>query len=235
VAAPRISVVIPVFDGERFLGEAIESVLAQTLAPAEVIVVDDGSSDASAAVGESFGPPARVIRARHRGVSEARNTGVTESAGELIAFLDADDLMKPDRLERQAAVLGEPPGADFVLGRAEVLLEEGVEPPEFITAKLAPVAEGRDQYWAMTLLTRRDAFDRVGPFDPEMRLGQDSDWLMRAFEAGLSHALVEEPVILRRFHGANATYDTSGSQRATFEILRRRAARHRGRGGARQG
>jgi len=90
--------------------------------------------------------------------------------------------MKLYRLEHQVAALEKPPGADFVLGRAEVRVEDGLELPAFTAAKLAPVAEGRGDYWAMTLLTRREAFDRVGPFEPGMHIGQDGDWLMRAFE-----------------------------------------------------
>jgi glycosyltransferase involved in cell wall biosynthesis len=226
-----ISVVIPVFNAERFLAEAIGSVLAQSRPPFELIVVDDGSTDGSAAVAERF-PEVTLIRAEHRGVSVARNTGVEHSTGDLIAFLDADDLMKPDRLERQAAVLAQRPDLDFVLGRAELIVEDGVELPEFITAKLAPMAgDDHDPYYAMTVLIRREAFDRVGPFDPGLRLGQDGDWLMRAFDAGLSCEFMEVPVTVRRFHGANATYDTAGARRASFEILKRRAARHRARSG----
>jgi glycosyltransferase involved in cell wall biosynthesis len=222
-----ISVVIAVFEGERFLAEAVESVLAQTLAPDEVIVVDDGSSDRSAAVAASFGAPVRLIRTAHRGVSAARNTGVAESTGGLIGFLDADDMMKPDRLERQAAVLAERAELDLVLGRGEVIAEKGVELPELITATRAPIAADREPYYAMTLLARRRAFDLVGPFDPELRLAEDGDWLMRAFDAGLAYDVMEEPLTVRRFHGANASYDTAGARRANFEILRRRATRHR--------
>jgi glycosyltransferase involved in cell wall biosynthesis len=222
----RISVVIPVFNGERFLGQAIESVLAQTLPAADVIVVDDGSTDGSAAVAESFGP-VRLVRIAHQGAATARNSGVAHSSGELIAFLDADDLMKPDRLERQLAAIEQPPGADFVLGRGEVQVVDGAEPPEAAAAKLAPIAEGSPEYLSMTLLTTRDAFDRVGPFEPGMRFGEDGDWVMRAFEMGLPHALLDEPLIVRRFHADNVTHDTAGARRAIFEILKRRAARHR--------
>jgi glycosyltransferase involved in cell wall biosynthesis len=222
-------VVIPVFNGERFVGEAIESCLAQTLAPAEVIVVDDGSTDASAKVAESFGPPVQPIRMPHRGASEARNTGVARSSGELIAFLDADDLMKPDRLERQVAAIEQPPGAEFVLGRGQAQMVGGAEAPEAVAARLAPIAEGSPEYLAMSLLTTRDAFDRVGPFEPGLRFGEDGDWIMRAFEMGLPHALLDEPLIVRRFHGGNVTSDSEGARRGNFEILKRRAARHRAR------
>src|SRR4051795_5122495 len=129
MAAASIAVVIPVYNGERFLRDAIESVLAQSLPAAEVVVVDDGSSDRSAAVAEGFGPPVRVLRKPHRGVSAARNVGVEHSRSDLIAFLDADDRMKPDRLERQAAALAEAPAPAIALGREEVRSDPGLEPP----------------------------------------------------------------------------------------------------------
>jgi glycosyltransferase involved in cell wall biosynthesis len=227
VDAQAVSVVIPVHDGERLLADAIASALGQGHAPLEVIVVDDASTDGSAGLARSFGPPVRVITSPARGVSAARNEGVKEARGELIAFLDADDLMKPDRLERQVAALAAEPGADFVLGREEVATLGGEELPEFLTDTLAPVAEGREPYPSMTMLVRREAFERVGGFDPGLRLSEDADFVLRAFEAGLKPALVDAPVIVRRFHGANASYDTAGARRAKFEVLRRRAARHR--------
>jgi glycosyltransferase involved in cell wall biosynthesis len=226
VVAASISVVIPVYDGERFLGEAIESVLAQSLPAAEVVVVDDGSSDRSAAVAEEFGPPVRVLRKPHRGVSAARNAGVAESGAELIAFLDADDRMKPDRLERQAAALAEAPAPAIALGREEVLSDPGLEPPPQLD-------EGRryaNPYTPMTLLAPRDAFDQVGPFDETMRMGQDTDWLLRALEAGFRPVLMEEALIVRRFHGGNLSYDWEGYRKAMWSILRRRAARQRAAG-----
>jgi len=98
----RISVVIPVFNGERFLGEAIRSALSQTLPPHEVLVIDDGSTDGSAGLAESFGPPVRVIRQENRGEAAARNHGIEAAEGDWIAFLDSDDVWKPEKLALQA-------------------------------------------------------------------------------------------------------------------------------------
>lgn len=97
---PAISVVIPCYNAASFLGETLRSVLAQTQPPREVIVVDDGSTDDSARIAESFGPPVRVLRQANGGAAVARNTGVTAATGDWIAFLDADDLWHPQRLER---------------------------------------------------------------------------------------------------------------------------------------
>jgi len=217
-----ISVVMPVFNGEPFIAEAIESVLAQSRPASELIVVDDGSTDGSAAEVERFGE-VKLIRTENRGPAAARNTGVAESSGDLITFLDADDLMKPDRLERQAAALEGDPSAGFALGRGDVVMEPGVEPPAWLE-------EEKRAYMQMSLFTTKDAFERVGPFDEELRLGDDTDWLFRAFEAGLRPALVPEPVIVRRYHGRNISSDPRAMREAQFKLLRRRVARKRATG-----
>lgn len=96
-----VSVVIPCYNGARFLAETLTSVSRQTSPPLEVIVIDDGSTDDSAAIAESFGPPVRVIRQHNQGESVARNRGIDEARGDWIALLDADDLWEPTKLERQ--------------------------------------------------------------------------------------------------------------------------------------
>ncbi len=129
------SVVIPVFNGARYLGEAVASVLAQTYRPVEVIVVDDGLTDGSAAVARSF-RAVRVLEQERGGPAVARNAGAAAATGEFLAFHDADDLLPPDKLERQIGHLLEHPEVGCVLGRQELMLEPGVEMPEW--AKLAP-------------------------------------------------------------------------------------------------
>ncbi|MGL6097742.1 MAG: glycosyltransferase family 2 protein, partial [Fimbriiglobus sp.] len=102
---PTVSVVIPCYNGAEFLPETLRSVLAQTVPVHEILVIDDGSTDDSAAVAEGFGPPVRVIRQPNQGESVARNRGIDEATGEWVAFLDADDLWEPTKTERQLAVL----------------------------------------------------------------------------------------------------------------------------------
>ncbi|MEX1027955.1 MAG: glycosyltransferase [Candidatus Paceibacterota bacterium] len=101
-----VSVVIPCYNGARFLKETLASVLAQSHRPLEVLVVDDGSTDGSAEIAEAFPDPVRVLRQSNRGESVARNRGMNEATGEWIAFLDADDVWKPEKLKRQLAVAG---------------------------------------------------------------------------------------------------------------------------------
>ena len=218
--------VIPVFDGERLLPEAIESALSQSLPPAEVVVVDDGSTDDGAKVAESFGTPMRVIRRPHRGVAAARNAGIAEARGDFIALLDADDLMKPGRLERQVGALGQATSPALTLGRAEVTGVGDYAPPPWLEWAYA----NSDRYTPASMTATRSAFELVGPYDETMRRGSDTDWLLRALEAGLRPVLIEEDVIVRRFHGDNLSYGYDGYRTAMFGLLRRRAARQRAHG-----
>ncbi len=104
-ASPSISIIIPCYNGAKYLRETLDSVVAQTLPALEVLVVDDGSTDDSAAIAESFGPPVRVIRQPNQGESVARNRGIDEAKGEWVAFLDADDLWRPEKLAVQAKLM----------------------------------------------------------------------------------------------------------------------------------
>lgn len=117
-AGTAISIVTPCYNGARFLRETIESVLKQTRPPLEMIVVDDGSTDDSAAIAESYGPPVRVIRQKNQGESVARNRGIAEAKGDYLLFLDADDMLAPEALERLAEAAGAAPGAVVLMGSA---------------------------------------------------------------------------------------------------------------------
>src|SRR6476469_5199531 len=131
VSRPLVSVVIPAFDAERFLGEAIESVLAQTYAPVETIVVDDGSSDGTVAVASAYAE-VTVVEQPNGGPAAARNRGFAASRGELIAFHDSDDAMTPDKLEVQAGLLIDRPEVGCVLAEQELLIEPGAELPFWV-------------------------------------------------------------------------------------------------------
>lgn len=111
---PTVSVVIPVWNAARYLPQTLQSVLRQTRPPEEIVVVDDGSTDESAAVAEKFGTGVRVLRQDNRGESAARNRGIEAAQGDWIAFLDADDLWHPEKLARQLAAIQADPAVDCV-------------------------------------------------------------------------------------------------------------------------
>ena len=116
MSAPRVSVVIPAFNAKKWIAEAIDSVLAQSFEGYEIVIVDDGSTDATeqALGGLIRAKQIRYFRQEQRGVSAARNRGVDESRGQLIAFLDADDLFHPEKLRKQVALFDQQPDLGFV-------------------------------------------------------------------------------------------------------------------------
>lgn len=196
----RISVVIPAYNRERYLGEAIESVLAQGHPKTEVIVADDGSTDGTAAVAAGFAEVA-CVRLPHRGAAAARNAGVAAARGEFLAFLDSDDLWAPGKLARQVAVLDAFPGVDLVFG----LMDQFVSPELTREAAedLTPATGPQPGYVAGSMLARRAAFAGVGVFDESLRVGEFVDWLARANERGVRSEVVQEVLLHRRLHDGN--------------------------------
>jgi glycosyltransferase involved in cell wall biosynthesis len=240
---PLVSVIMPVFDRERFVGEAIDSVLAQTYPRIETIVVDDGSSDASAEVAESRG--VTVLRREHEGVSAARNAGVAAATGELIAFLDSDDLWPRDRVAVQVACFRERPELNVLVAYARIFLEPGEPRPEWIdedwiaSLRIEPLEgvapepgiSGAVQS-PMTMMARAHVFDAIGGFDTSYSIGEDVDWLMRASDAGFGHEVLPHVVLHYRFHSGNTTYRIEESEREKFRLIRESLARKRDRRGA---
>jgi glycosyltransferase involved in cell wall biosynthesis len=190
-----VSVVVAVRDSERFLGEAIESILAQDYEPLELIVVDDGSTDGTAEVARSYLPAVRVVSQAPLGVGAALNTGIGRAQGPLLAFLDADDVWLPGKLAVQTAALRERPDVDVVFAHVE----------QFFDADPGAAAIAAQPGWAkQTMLIRRAAFDRVGPFSTELRLGDFIDWWARATELGLTSLMLPDLCARRRLHDDNS-------------------------------
>ncbi len=196
-----VSVVIPVRDGETHLRECIESVLGQTLPPAEILVVDDGSVDGTAELASSFGPPVRLLRQERGGPARARNTGVQAATCRCLAFIDADDVWEPGKLALQAPRLGEAFGLRAVFGHIQHF-----HSPETDAAFRAAYACPPDPIpglHAGTMLIGREDFLRVGLFDESIHYGEFLDWHARAAEAGLNSVMLPEVVMRRRIHPSN--------------------------------
>ena len=208
-AAP-VAVVIPAYRSAGTLGECLESVLGQSLPPAEIVVVDDGSPDDIAGVVAPFRDRVRCIRQENRGPGAARNRGVEETAAPLLAFLDADDVWLPRRLERTWAALEEQPAADLVFADAwdwdgEVRSGSRFEanpPPAgaigveaLVRANFIPI---------LTVLMRREAFLRAGGFDPDRSFlaVEDYDLWLRVLLTGEAFCLREKVALYRRAPGS---------------------------------
>jgi glycosyltransferase involved in cell wall biosynthesis len=195
-----ISVVIPVYNGERFLAAALESVFAQTTLPAEVVVVDDGSTDASVAVARTF-PGVTLLELPHRGVSAARNAAVSRASGGYLAFLDADDIWAATKLERQLELARQNPSAGIIMARQGYRFE-GPVPPWF----RGPTDGGSEPgFMPSAWFLPKETWHRVGPFDETMTHSEDTDWLARATDLGIRSAMVEEMLVIHRIHDQNAS------------------------------
>jgi glycosyltransferase involved in cell wall biosynthesis len=212
-----ISVIIPAHNAANFLAEAIESVLAQTATePKEIVVCDDGSTDETEAVCRQYQD--RIVYLRNPkswGANHARNAAVKASNGQLLAFLDSDDLWLPDKLEQQLQVLRESTAPSIVFGECQEFDENGPR-GEFQPCCLT----------SLCLLSRED-FDRVGPFDESLRLGDFAEWLSRAQELGLE--LLRPPIqaTRRRHHSSNSGKRLRNHRNDYLEVVRRRLARKR--------
>ena len=229
MSGPLISIVITVYDQAAYLEDAIESVLAQSYEPVELVVVDDASTDEGGAVAERFADRAIVLhQAERSGIGGARNAGVAAATGSHLGFLDADDRFPPERLDRMASVLEREPGIDAVFGQVTEFVSpelseaerSALRPPhERITGRLAPA-----------MLVRRAAFDAIGPFDPTLRVGVGLDWFARAHDQGLHSVVLADIVYERRLHLANnglREHDRKAEYAAVLKasIDRRRAQR----------
>lgn len=199
MTAPGVSVVIPAFDAEDYLGEAIESVLHQTRPPLEVIVIDDGSSDRTSDIARGFGDPVTCICQPRSGASAATNRGVEASHGEQLAFLDADDLWTPDKLALQAQALERTPTLDMVFGHVQQFHSPGDGP-----GRVALEANPVPGICRGAMLIRRQAFMRAGPLATRWALGEFVEWYARALDAGLTGVVLPEVVMHRRLHATNS-------------------------------
>ena len=177
ISSAEVSVVVPAYNAARYVVDAVASVLAQTAPPGEVIVVDDGSTDDTAAVLAPFGDSVRLVRQPHTGYAAAMNRGVAAASGSLLAFQDADDLWLPEKLERQVAALAADAELDAVFGRLEAFVSPDLSPAQAERFRVPPVMPS---YQLQSMLIRRTAFDRVGALDPAVGTSGAIDWISRA-------------------------------------------------------
>lgn len=217
-----ISAIIPVYNGAAYLAAAIDSVFDQSCPPTELIVVDDGSTDDSAAIAERFGGRLILVQQANAGPAAARNVGLAQARGDYVAFLDADDIWFPDTLAIQTAhlaALGEP---RIGWGRSVRTLEPGVAEPSHAGWK-----EAQYVLSVSSMLFPRAAFDRVGIFDPSFRMGEDLDLLIRMHDAGITFAQHPGLVCRRRLHANNLSRDEQAITFGHFMAVKRSFDRRR--------
>ena len=221
---PLVSIVIPVYNGENYLKEAIDSALAQTYAPIEVLVINDGSTDKTEEIALSYGDKVRYFLKENGGVSTALNLGIANMRGAYFSWLSHDDLYTPEKIELEIAALSDAP-TRTVYSDYAVIDKAGATIATMNIAKKYPDADFtiglfpilRQVLNGCSLLIHKSHFDRVGMFDERLRVTQDYDLWFKMLR-GTELVYVNEPLVMQREHGAQATHNYERNRAESDEL-----------------
>ncbi len=223
---PRVSVILVVKNGERFLSESIESVLNSGYANLEIIVIDGDSTDRTPVIARSF-DAVRYFRQGKPGLAQAYNEGLQASTGEFIAFQSADDLWQPRKLSVQVAYLQRHPETLYVVCKFKFFLEAGCDiPPGFRKRLLDTEQVG---WIPETFVGRKTFFDRVGLFDARYKVAGDLDLFARANDLKIPVGIIEDVLLLKRVHRTNTSLTARENETDLLHAVKRSIDRKRGR------
>ncbi len=197
----NISVIIPVYNGELYLADAIESVLAQSFQPLEIIVIDDGSTDNSQSIAKRYQPMVRYLYQNNRGTAAARNLGINTARGNFLAFLDQDDVWESQKLELQINTFQKNNKLDMVFGQVQQFFSPELQ--DEIKLKIYCPDHPEPGYLPSAMLIKRDSFFQIGLFETEWQIGEWTNWYIRAKEAGLKTEVLSDVLVKRRIHSEN--------------------------------
>lgn len=225
-----MTVVIPVYNMEKYVEEAVESVLRQTFRDFEVVVVDDGSTDRTPEVLRRYGSEIRVIRQMNAGGAAALNAGISEARGTWMAWLSADDVWEPRKLEREVEFISSHPEVALVYtdytyidARGRYLSREHFPCPQGRTAVILKLIRRCFINGSSTLI-RRDVFEQIGMYDEADRLTPDWDlWLRIALRYPIAH--VPEPLVRYRIHGEQTSTRSDRMERSAKRVVSRNVRR----------
>ena len=204
VSLPSLSTIIPVFNGEKFLAMAIDSVLDQTYSNIECVVVNDGSTDGTATIARSYGKRIRYVDKPNRGVSSARNAGIEASAGQLIAFLDADDMWVPNKIERQVDLFLKNQNVGLIYSSVLIVDENGSVLDEIRNQFKDDILKRillleTPSFLTMTGVVPKSVLDDIGMFDERLSTSADADLACR-ISLKYKTLAMDEPLALYRQH-----------------------------------
>jgi glycosyltransferase involved in cell wall biosynthesis len=226
--ANSVSVIVPVFNGERYIREALQSILAQEYDPLEILVVDDGSADNIATILPEEFPSVRYHHQEHAGLSAARNFGLALASGRWVGFLDSDDLWAPGKIRRQMDYLGLHLETEAVFGHIRQFYTPDEE--EKVRQAYRYSQEVLPGFHPDTMLISADAVRRVGAFDPRVEMGEFLDWFARAKEAALVYAMLPDVLAFRRIHQSNMSITRRGETASEYARLLKAALDRRRKG-----
>ena len=221
---PLVSIIVAVRNGERFLADALRSVLGQDYPAYELLVVDGHSTDRTAEVARAF-PTAQFLPQPGHGLAAALNHGVDGARGDWIALLEHDDMWTPEKLRVQIAFMQARPELQFTMTHARFFLEPGCSWPSGYN----PDWLARPQYGAIlsSFVARKSAFAQVGRFDEGLKFSGDMDWFARAKDLRIPMAYLEETLLLKRVHDSNATSQTQLNNFELLQVIKRKLDRTR--------
>jgi glycosyltransferase involved in cell wall biosynthesis len=219
-----VSVIVPVYNGEAFLREAIQSIRGQDWGTAEIIVVDDGSTDRTAEIVTGLGDTVRYVQQTNLGAAAARNRGIRMATGSVIAFLDADDLWLEHTLSLQLKMLRADPSLQMVRGHTQRIRRAAGRPDKSCWENFG------DAWPALSLgsaVMRKPVFDSVGYLDESLAFNEDVDWFLRARETGIATMLHGNLVQLYRRHEHNLTNNRTLNKTSFLRTLKNTIERKR--------
>ncbi|MBL1211080.1 glycosyltransferase family A protein [Geminocystis sp. GBBB08] len=220
---PLVSVIIPVYNGEKYLGEAIASVFKQIYDPLELIIVDDGSTDNSGNIAKSF-PQILYIYQHNQGVCVARNRGIAMAKGEFIAFLDADDIWTNNKLETQINYFIKEPNIGYSITKQRFFFDSEVIIPSWFNQKFLSI--DHNGYLASTLVVKREIFEKIGLFNTQCIYGGEAtEWFFRAKDAKISMVAIPETLLLKRITNEPKKYTPNTKE--IFKIIKASLERNR--------
>lgn len=205
--------------------DALNSVLAQTWPHHEVIVVNDGATDSSAAILNEYKDHIHIITQKNAGIAAARNTGIAAAKGAFIALIDQDDMWDKQKLERQMAFFEAHPDAHILITHLRHMLQDGMERPFWLKPEL--LENDLPGYLPSTMLVRRGMYEIIGPYNSEYTLTDDGKWLFDAKDRGYAIHVLPETLVTRRIHGENNSGNVEKLQSELLKIVRGSIAKKR--------
>ncbi len=214
---PKVSVGITVKNGEKYIADAIESILQQEYEPHEILIVDDYSTDETVKIAQSF-PKVKILERNGTGIGNGWNTAIKNATGDLIAFLTHDDLWTKDKLKLQVDFLAKNPEIIYVVSHLEYFLEDENYIPSGFREELltqTPVA-----LTPHSILARKNVFETVGLFDEDLTTGEDLDWFSRAKDLNVSYGIIPKVLLKVRVHHTNTSLHAKENNQNMLQILK---------------
>lgn len=212
-----VSVIIPAYNAEKYLTQAIESVLSQDYHNIELILVDDGSTDQTKNIATKYSDKIKLISKIHSGIGETRNTGLANARGDFIAFLDADDYWLSRKTSLQVSkLIGT---TEIVFGKLQNFISPELK--DFDHKVNYPKGEQLG-FHPGAMLAKKSVFDRLGGFRADLQVGEFVDWFSRVKENKVNYIMLDDLVLMRRVHELNTTRQVSNPALEYLKVIKSR-------------